>query len=221
MHTRPSSLHASHAFTLIELLTVIAIIGILAAIIIPTTGAVRKAAKKAQTKTQFSQWTQSMLGYKNEYGFFPPVNRTIANYDATSGSVNRLNSDAFAAALTGKNLDGTAITGTTTKAVFGNKKRQVFYSIAESDLNTARTALVDAFGNTDIVVIYDRDGDGMITNNDFDTGSSLPTVTPIAGSALTPAPITNVAATTGPRASVIFYSAGAGDAAKDIIYSWE
>jgi prepilin-type N-terminal cleavage/methylation domain-containing protein len=209
---------APRGFTLIELLTVIAIIGILAAIIIPTTGAVRKAAKKAQTKTQFSQWTQSMLGYKNEYGFFPPVNR--ATYGTSTA--NKLNSISFAAALTGKQLDGTAITGTATADVFGNKKRQTFYSIAESDLNTARTALVDAFGNTDIVVIYDKDGDGMITNNDFDSGSSLPNVTSVnSGNALSPAPTTGVAATTGPRASVIFYSAGYGDAAKDIIYSWE
>jgi len=43
------------AFTLIELLTVIAIIGILAAIIIPTVGSVKVSANKAKTKVQFSQ----------------------------------------------------------------------------------------------------------------------------------------------------------------------
>ncbi|EIQ00448.1 prepilin-type N-terminal cleavage/methylation domain-containing protein [Opitutaceae bacterium TAV1] len=43
------------AFTLIELLTVIAIIGILAAIIIPTVGAVRQSARAAQCKSNLRQ----------------------------------------------------------------------------------------------------------------------------------------------------------------------
>ncbi len=43
----PSSHRSSGAFTLIELLTVIAIIGILAAIIIPTVGTVREKAQRA------------------------------------------------------------------------------------------------------------------------------------------------------------------------------
>jgi prepilin-type N-terminal cleavage/methylation domain-containing protein len=216
--------HAVRGFTLIELLTVIAIIGILAGIIIPTTGAVRTSAKKAQTKAQFSQWSQAMVLYKQEYGFYPPVNR------ATYGTAvaNKLNSAAFAAALTGKQLNGTAFASSATTAdLFGNKKRGSFYAIADADLNVARTAFVDAFGNTDIVVVFDKDGNGMITANDFDnaTPSSMPTVTSIDGTTLTPAPTTNLAGTgataTGPRASVIFYSAGKGGAAKDIVYSWE
>lgn len=43
------------AFTLIELLTVIAIIGILAAIIIPTVGRVRQSARAAQCKSNLRQ----------------------------------------------------------------------------------------------------------------------------------------------------------------------
>jgi len=205
------------AFTLIELLTVIAIIGILAGIIIPTTGAVRKAAKKAQTKIQFAQWAQAMTLYKQEYGFNPPINRAVY----ATPVPNKLNSDAFAAAITGKKIDGTAfLTTATTAELFGNKKRITFYSIADSDLSSA--LIVDAFGNTDIVVIYDKDGDNMITTADLDSGSSLPTVRGVGSlDNLTPAPKTTVSATSGPRASVVFYSAGAASSAADITYSWE
>ncbi len=54
-HKRPVTLTQSGAFTLIELLTVIAIIGILAAIIIPTVGNVRKSAKSAQAISNVKQ----------------------------------------------------------------------------------------------------------------------------------------------------------------------
>ncbi|MDR1281760.1 MAG: DUF1559 domain-containing protein [Opitutaceae bacterium] len=47
--------HPFAAFTLIELLTVIAIIGILAAIIIPTVGKVRQTARQAQSASNLRQ----------------------------------------------------------------------------------------------------------------------------------------------------------------------
>jgi prepilin-type N-terminal cleavage/methylation domain-containing protein len=57
---------ASRAFTLIELLTVIAIIGILAAIIIPTVGKVRATAKTATSISNAKQVGMAMLLYAQE-----------------------------------------------------------------------------------------------------------------------------------------------------------
>lgn len=54
------------AFTLIELLTVIAIIGILAAIIIPTVGKVRAAARSAQSISNAKQVGVAMLLYAQD-----------------------------------------------------------------------------------------------------------------------------------------------------------
>lgn len=54
------------AFTLIELLTVIAIIAILAAILIPTVGKVRSVAKSANCKSNLRQIGQQLVLYAND-----------------------------------------------------------------------------------------------------------------------------------------------------------
>ena len=73
--TRP----ARAAFTLIELLTVIAIIGILAAIIIPTVGKVRQTAKQSRSLSNVKQIVQGILVYSND-------NRGRLPQQAASGS---------------------------------------------------------------------------------------------------------------------------------------
>ncbi|RRJ96124.1 prepilin-type N-terminal cleavage/methylation domain-containing protein [Opitutaceae bacterium TAV4] len=57
---------AVHAFTLIELLTVIAIIGILAAITIPTIGKVRESARKTTCLSNVRSIGQALVMYGND-----------------------------------------------------------------------------------------------------------------------------------------------------------
>ncbi len=54
------------AFTLIELLTVIAIIGILAAILIPTVSSVREKAKQVQCASNVRDWGRAIMMYASE-----------------------------------------------------------------------------------------------------------------------------------------------------------
>jgi prepilin-type N-terminal cleavage/methylation domain-containing protein len=68
----PQHPRTSAAFTLIELLTVIAIIGILAAIIIPVVGKVRETAKFSLNVSNVRQWTvANTLHMQDNKGFIP------------------------------------------------------------------------------------------------------------------------------------------------------
>jgi len=71
--------HLRSAFTLVELLTVIAIVGILAAIIIPVVGKVRDSARKTECVSNLRQIGTSMRLYANENrGNFPPMTPPLA-----------------------------------------------------------------------------------------------------------------------------------------------
>src|SRR5256885_14932336 len=103
------------AFTLIELLSVIAIIGILAAILIPTTGTAQVAAKKAKTRSQFAQWGAAIEAFRQEYGYYPTFETTGNGANKvngnTAGGANLTQLHRFYETLVGTPRDGTALTG--------------------------------------------------------------------------------------------------------------
>lgn len=188
-------------FTLIELLSVIAIIGILAAIVIPTVGNARISASRAKTKAQFSQWAAAMELFRQEYGFYPTID------------VNgRVDPERFATALSGRSISGAQATN-----LYGNTKRITFYALATDDLSEAGDELVDAFGNTQIGVRVDSNRDGVIDGNDR---GSWAVVTGADGGVLSPLEADPTLGTTPLRARVVFYSAGRGADATDMILSW-
>ena len=63
-----------HAFTLIELLIVIAIIGILASLLFPAVNGAIDAARKAQAKNDVVQIATAVTAYETEYGRLPNTN---------------------------------------------------------------------------------------------------------------------------------------------------
>ena len=79
----------SPAFTLIELLTVIAIIGILAAILIPTVGKVRESARKTQCLSNLRQWGNAARLFSNDHkGFIALYNNLGTGADIYSAYFN-------------------------------------------------------------------------------------------------------------------------------------
>jgi prepilin-type N-terminal cleavage/methylation domain-containing protein len=70
------------AFTIIELLTVIAVIAILLGLLIPSMNMVLKSANVAKQKVQLSSIDQALLAFRNDYGDYPP---STLDTDITSG----------------------------------------------------------------------------------------------------------------------------------------
>ena len=69
-----------HAFTLVELLVVIGIIAILAAVTLQVGGAVINSAKRAKAANTATQIQTACLGYYTEYSIYPVPTGTTGDY---------------------------------------------------------------------------------------------------------------------------------------------
>lgn len=238
----------ARAFTLVELLTVIAVIGILAAILIPTTSSARTAAKKAKTRGQFAQWSAAIEAFRQEYGYYPTFETSGAGLNKvngnTVGGTNLAATHRFYETLVGARRDGTALptttTGTPPPPQAQNTRRIQFITFTDADMVpvsttdtslTAKRGLIrDSFDTTDIVVLVDRNLDGSIKigGQGGDGIASLPAVTPPDSTTrITPSnggttPDFPTVAQGGVRYGVVFYCAPPkATSSVDIIYSWK
>ncbi len=83
MKTLSNSSRSRFAFTLIELLTVIAIIAILMGLLFPAIGAVRENARRTQAKNEVTQLVAALKHYYTEYSKYPPLEAASAAAPAT------------------------------------------------------------------------------------------------------------------------------------------
>jgi prepilin-type N-terminal cleavage/methylation domain-containing protein len=82
-------------FTLVELLTTLAVIGILLGLLIPALNMVSKTATKVKQKAQFHAIGTALETFRNDYGDYPP-----SKYDPTYG--NYCASQRLAEAIVGR-----------------------------------------------------------------------------------------------------------------------
>ncbi len=200
------------AFTLVELLTVVAVLGILAAILVPVVGRAHGAARRAQVKVQFAQWAAALDAFRSEYGYYPDFAAALGGPPPAACGLNDV-PELFVQTLAGRRANGEAMNAP--RALAANPRRIAFLAFGADELTAeAVPAVCDAFGNTAIVLLVDRDGDGVI---------AVPTTPPAVEAAATGAllaPPAGAFPAGGIRAPVAFYSAGAGRTADDIVCSW-
>lgn len=153
-----TSLSRRRGFTLVELLTVIAIIGILAGILIPTVGAAITSANKARTKAMFQQIETGLTSYKAEYGYYPP----IFGGGSGDGKINLSDGSSSVDLILALSARHPA---TGAKDETYNRKGIPFMTFDQSffDPEGSDTQIVDAFYNPEIFVMVDKDGDGRLT----------------------------------------------------------
>ena len=183
-------------FTIVELITVVAIMALMLAILVPSALSVRQSANQAKTRLQFSQWGTAITAFRSEYGYYPvfdPSN-TINGGASTRDLV-------FHDLLAGRRRDGTAL-AVGSAAALQNRKAISFYSFPASDFvdsgSTTSSLLSTAFGDVDVVVLVDRNLDGVINSGDF--GETLPLCRGMQ-------PSTADFPVDGVRAGVVFYCA--------------
>jgi prepilin-type N-terminal cleavage/methylation domain-containing protein len=111
------------AFTLIELLTVIAVIAILAAFAVPLVGSIKKREYINKSQAEMAQLETAIESYKSAYGFYPSSSAIASQYGALTNQLyfellGTTNSNSAGGQF--QTLDGSAkIDGTTASETFG------------------------------------------------------------------------------------------------------
>ncbi|MBL9215158.1 MAG: type II secretion system protein [Opitutaceae bacterium] len=197
-----------------ELLIVIAVIGLLAGMLLPSLSAARQAANHARTRVRFAQWTAACEAFRREYGYYPVLDASgLVNPPGQSADPAEVH--VFHDVLAGRRRDGAPLPASAAGAdplqpSAQNRKRIAFYRFPDSEWVDGLIA--DASGQTGIAVLVDRDLDGFIRpGSDF---AALPSLGGVVPGAFPPG---------GVRGGVAFYTLkpGAGSAAPEFLCSWQ
>ena len=130
--------------SLVELLVVIALLGLLAGILLPVGLSVRQSALETSTRARFVQYATALEQFRQDYGYYPDLGSTLGG-----------KGDLFHRVLSG---DGSERT---------HNPRNIRYHTFAADEFDADGQLVDAFGNGDLRIVVDGDLDGRLPAEEF------------------------------------------------------
>jgi general secretion pathway protein G len=172
------------AFTLIELLTVIAIIGILAAILLPVVGRVRQAGHQTRCIANLRTLSATLLlATQDNRGVFPaaineglPLNERTwmdqlsRNYSlawrSAAGATGRRNSEIFNCPSTRRRGDGTTFQETNPCYGVNTFLMGEAYSATPTTASASRS-LTNVRSPSKVVLIADVGGAGGVLDGDF------------------------------------------------------
>ena len=160
--------HKICAFTIIELLTVVAIIAILSSILIPVAGGIIRQSRIAASKARLWQYITAIEQFKAEYNYYPTVHSDGGSGNGLIDLSVTATSRDFIETLSGRDSNGDPINEG------GNYRSIQFYDFSEDefeDEDSDTDQLSDQFNNIEIFIMIDVDGDGLINPSSTDPAS--------------------------------------------------
>lgn len=186
-------------FSVVELLAVIAIIGILGAILIPVVGSIQMRARQSQSRALFTQLATATVNYRADYGYYPLFGQPRGTGD-TAIRFREAGGDVYRTYTGYDPLTGESILESGKKSL--NRKGRTYYTFSESELE--KDYVVDAFGNRDIVLVLDTDFNQLLESTVLTNGEPAGHVDGYPEDAYQPSLSVNL------RQPVVLYSAGGG-----------
>ncbi len=130
------------AFTLVELLTIIVIIGILASLTVSVAGIASRRSKVSRTQAELARLDLAIREYKARYGFYPPDNVLNPNDLTQDPLLNQLYYELSGAVLTTNSTyralgdaPDEEIARNTYRVLFGNNNLAGIYNSSASAAN--------------------------------------------------------------------------------------